>query len=118
MNFTRLHHVSLNVNDIATAEPFYVDVLGFEKIDRPDLGIPGAWFAAGDQQLHLIEVAGATPAAGQHFAVLVDDIEAAIAELAAHDVRVSPIGTIDGVCRQAFFSDPSGNLIEVNEPAH
>ena len=31
-------------------------------------------------------------------------------------VEVSAPTDIDGVCRQAFFSDPTGNLIELNQP--
>ena len=116
MDFTRLHHVSVNVDDLAAARAFYVDVLGFETLDRPDIGVPGVWLDAGDQQVHLIEVPGARAPDGQHFALRVDDLEAAIAELERRDVRVSPITVLDRVGRQAFFRDPAGNLIEFNQP--
>jgi catechol 2,3-dioxygenase-like lactoylglutathione lyase family enzyme len=110
-----VHHVSVNVDDVDAALRFYVDVLGLTpRTDRPDIG-PGVWLDAGGQQVHLIQ--GELPTArGQHFAVLVEDIDAAVADLRGRDVQVSdphPIGT----GRQAFLADPSGNLIELHQPA-
>ncbi len=112
----RVHHVSLNVADLPAAARFYTDVLGLSPLPRPDLGVDGVWLDAGEQQLHLIEVAGFDAPAGQHFAFEVVDIDATIAELRDRGVRVSDPATIDDVCRQAFFSDPSGNLLELNQP--
>lgn len=109
-----LHHVSVNVDDVAACTRFYVDVLGFtRRHDRPDFGFDGAWLDAGEQQLHLI--AGRPPEpVGQHFAVLVDDLDAAVAEVRSFGIDVSdpsPVGT----GRQAFLADPSGNGIELHE---
>jgi catechol 2,3-dioxygenase-like lactoylglutathione lyase family enzyme len=95
---------------------FYTELLGMTvRADRPaDLG-GGAWLDAGDQQLHLI--VGAVPSAhGQHFALSVDDLDAAAAELHAAGTAVAtpvPIGT----ARQAFLTDPDGNAIELHEPS-
>ena len=44
-----IHHVSINVNDVADSERFYCDVLGLEKLPRPDLGFAGAWLRTGQQ---------------------------------------------------------------------
>jgi glyoxylase I family protein len=111
-----VHHVSINVRDVDEAAHFYVDQLGLvRRADRPDFGFGGAWLDAGNQQVHLIE--GEPPAAvGQHFALLVDDLDEVIAELRAQAVVVSdavPVGT----GRQAFLSDPSGNGVELHEAA-
>jgi glyoxylase I family protein len=109
-----VHHVSINVDDVDAALAFYVDVLGLtRRDDRPDLGIDGAWLDAGGQQVHLIGGA-APPNLGQHFALLVADIDASIAELRERGVSVTdafPIGT----GRQAFLEDPAGNAIELHE---
>lgn len=109
-----VHHVALNVADLDEALAFYTGRLGLERRDdRPDLGFPGAWLDAGGEQLHLIE-AEVPPARGQHFAVRVEDIAAAIAELRAAGVEVTdpiPIGT----ALQAFLHDPSGNQIELHQ---
>ena len=111
-----VHHVSINVRDVDEARQFYVEQLGLvSRADRPDFGFAGAWLDAGGQQVHLIE--GEPPAAvGQHFALQVDDLDDAITELRARGVKVgdaSPVGT----GRQAFLSDPSGNGIELHQPA-
>src|SRR3954452_1343210 len=107
-----VHHVSINVDDVDAARRFYVDVLGLtERDDRPDFGFGGAWLDAGGQQVHLIEAA--PPAdAGQHFAVLVADLDATVAELRSRGVEVSdpkPVATN----HQAFTHDPAGNTVEL-----
>jgi len=53
---------------------------------------------------------------GQHFAFGVDDIDGVCASLAERGVKVSKPMDIPGAGRQAFFRDPSGNLIELNQP--
>lgn len=110
-----VHHVSINVSNVEEAVRFYTEGLGMSvRPDRPDFGFGGAWLDAGGQQVHLIE--GRVPAAqGQHFAVLVDGLDAVVTELRGRGLEVSdpsPVGT----SRQAFVSDPSGNLVELHEP--
>jgi glyoxylase I family protein len=110
-----VHHVSINVADLAVARSFYVEVLGFtERIDRPDFpGTPGAWLDVGGQQVHLI--VGEVPARlGQHYAVLVADIDSTVTTLRERGVRVSdPVEVGTGL--QSFTRDPSGNTVEIHE---
>jgi catechol 2,3-dioxygenase-like lactoylglutathione lyase family enzyme len=109
-----VHHVSINVDDVDAALRFYVDVLGMAvRDDRPDFGFGGAWLDVGGQQVHLIE---APPPAGlgQHFAVLVEDLDATIAELRATGLDVSDASPVASN-RQAFVHDPAGNLVELHE---
>jgi glyoxylase I family protein len=114
MQVTALHHVSVNVSDVSAAESFYVGVLGLAKrTDRPDFPFGGAWLDAGGQQIHLIEAAP-PPDQGQHLALLVDDLDDAVAELRARGVEVSGISPV-GAARQAFLHDPSGNRIELQQ---
>jgi catechol 2,3-dioxygenase-like lactoylglutathione lyase family enzyme len=109
-----IHHVSINVSDVDAAVTFYTEVLGAElRGDRPDFGFGGAWLDFGPQQVHLIE-APLPPNLGQHFAVRVDDLDAAVGELRGKGYPVgdpSPVGN----SRQAFLEDPSGNVIELHE---
>jgi glyoxylase I family protein len=109
-----VHHVSINVDDLAAARSFYVDVLGFtERADRPDFpGTPGAWLDVGGQQVHLI--VGEVPARlGQHFAVLVANVDSTVAVLRERGVRVSdPVEVGSGL--QSFTRDPSGNMVEIH----
>jgi glyoxylase I family protein len=107
-----LHHVSVNVPDVAGALPFYTEVLGLtERSDRPDFGFAGSWLDAGDQQVHLIE-APTPPDLGQHLALAVGDMDTTLAELRDAGVVVTdPILVARGL--QAFLHDPCGNTIEL-----
>ena len=111
-----VHHVSINVSDASRSLAFYTDVLGGRpRADRPDFGFGGAWIDLGGQQVHLIEAA-VPPNLGQHFAVQVADLDAAVAELRARGLTVgdpSPVGS----GRQAFLDDPDGNVIELHQAA-
>jgi catechol 2,3-dioxygenase-like lactoylglutathione lyase family enzyme len=111
-----IHHVSINVDDVTAALAFYTEVLGLvARDDRPDFGFDGAWLNAGEQQVHLI--AGQVPAGvGQHFAVRVADLDATIDELRERGVQVSDASPV-GTGRQAFLSDPAGNLVELHQTA-
>jgi catechol 2,3-dioxygenase-like lactoylglutathione lyase family enzyme len=110
-----IHHVNLLFADLDEARTFYREVMGFEELERPDFGFPGAWFRMGAHQLHLRP--GAAPGSLHHFALEVDDLDAALAELAERGLVVTPSDPVDGAGRQAFLTDPTGNLIELNQPA-
>ncbi len=111
-----VHHVSINVRDVDEAIAFYVGSLGLTvRPDRPDFGFGGAWLDVGDEQVHLIERRPPQPE-GQHFAIRVAGLDDVVAELRGRGVDVSdpePVGT----GRQSFLSDPSGNLVELHQPA-
>jgi glyoxylase I family protein len=109
-----VHHVSINVDDIDAALDFYTGVLGLRaRSDRPDFGFGGAWLDAGGQQVHLIE--GQVPGGnGEHFAILVADLDATINELRTRDIKVSDASPV-GPNLQAFLKDPAGNLIELHQ---
>ena len=110
-----LHHVSINVDDVDAALAFYVGALGLEvRTDRPALDFGGAWLGVGGQQVHLIEAAR-VPDQGQHFALAVDDLAAAVRELRGRGLEVSE-PTAVGTSLQAFVSDPAGNLVELHQP--
>ena len=56
------------------------------------------------------------PAQGQHYALQVDDIQAAVATLRARGVEVDDPSPLAEVCWQANLTDPAGNAIELNQP--
>jgi len=112
-----IHHVSLNVSDVARSIAFYRDVLGMAALPRPDFSFGGAWLDAGNgRQIHLIE--GRVPTHhGQHVAFRVVDVDALIASLRAMEIEVTdaqPVG--DTAIRQTFVCDPDGNLLEFTQP--
>jgi glyoxylase I family protein len=118
MQLEGIHHVSLNVRDHETARQFYVEKLDMVPLERPDFGFPGSWMAFPDgRQVHLIEVADHAAPDGQHFAIRVADIDEAVVELRSRGVEVGDAYDVPGGGgRQAFFTDPSGNLVELNQP--
>lgn len=110
-----VHHVSINVADVDEAVAFYVERLGLSRrADRPDFGFGGAWLDVGGQQVHLIE-APSPDDRGQHFALAVTDLDATVAELRDGGLEVSDAVPVGGG-RQAFLHDPSGNLVELDQP--
>lgn len=107
-----IHHVSINVDDVAAAMDFYTGVLGLvERTDRPDFGFGGAWLDAGGQQIHLIE-APIPQNLGQHLAIQVADLPATVAELRAQGLAVSDPSPV-GPGLQSFLNDPAGNGVEL-----
>src|SRR5690349_6924650 len=78
-----LNHVMLRVTDLAASVKFYGEILGLRPLPRPAFDFPGAWFALGTQELHL--VADPKPPTGtrghHHFAIWVEDHATAHAEL-------------------------------------
>jgi catechol 2,3-dioxygenase-like lactoylglutathione lyase family enzyme len=116
MELRAVHHVSLNVDDVDRVGPFYTDVLGLTVLERPDLGVPGIWLRCAGTEVHLVEVGPEHRAPdGQHLAFEVGDLDRARAEIRAAGVEVTEVMDI-GAGRQAFLSDPAGNLIELNQP--
>lgn len=116
------HHVSLIVGDIARSRAFYGDLLGLEEIERPDFGLPGAWYQAGSVQLHLLEPppdrdAGRPPAEltpiAAHLAFEVEDYDAVAATFEAADMPIFGLGAEVG---QLFVRDPDGNVLEFIQP--
>ena len=63
--------------------------------------------------MHLLE-APVPRNLGQHFAIRVGDLDAAVAELRAKGVDIAdPVDS--GTNRQTFVNDPSGNAVELHE---
>jgi catechol 2,3-dioxygenase-like lactoylglutathione lyase family enzyme len=109
---TQIHHVAINVSDVARSLPFYVEVLGLApRSDRPDFAVDGAWLSLGPSQVHLVELP-VPPVMGQHFAIGVEDLDDAITHLRSAGVAVDGPHPIAGQ-RQAFLADPDGNVIEL-----
>ena len=110
-----IHHVSINVRDLAAARQFYTETLGLELLPRPDLGVEGCWLRAGAQEVHLLAITSDPPLKEQHFAFQVNNLDDVRAALAAAGAPCSEPAEIAGICRQAFTRDPSGNLLEFNQ---
>lgn len=112
-----IQHVTVGVHDLEEAVAFY-ELLGMTlDPDRPCLGVEGAWMFAADQQVHIVVTAGRTPPdAATHFAVVVENLSECLDELASVGVAARRLDRIPGAGEQAFLRDPTGNVIELNQP--
>lgn len=112
-----LHHVNIQAADVAATRAFYGDVLGLPVIERPDFDVDGIWFQLGAQQLHIGTAEDHRGPDRQHFAIQVVDLDVAVATIESRGGAVRKAAkTFPGAGRQAFLRDPSGNLIELNQP--
>ena len=129
-----VHHVSLATSDLPRALAFYRDVLGLKQIDRPALSNAGAWLETGTSQIHLIDYPNGTfrrksaiDNQDVHYALRVDNFEAAVQELAERGYREdagendpkrvlikrkSPVGF-----PQIYLMDPDQHVVEINAAA-
>ena len=120
MKLLELNHVAIHVADVSRSVTFYRDVLQLTPIPRPAFSFPGAWFQLGVQQeLHII--GGRTEDVrshnrGNHYALLVDDLEAWEQHLIRIGVTYLPRRTRPDGAFQIFLVDPDGHYIELCTP--
>ena len=115
----RLAHVCIGAADLKETEQFYVDLLGMEIAFEFMRGSERIGFYLQVGATSFIEVfaesQGLQPgqAGLKHFCLEVEDIDAAIAKLAAqgHDVSAKKFGADNAW--QAWTTDPSGLRIEL-----
>ena len=146
----RFDHVGFTVPDIEEAHRFLVEVLGCEYLYtlgpfepngdwmrthldvHPDTRMQNRWFRCGDQAVFEVfsyespDQRDMTPRnsdiGGHHIALYVDDLDAAIEHLRAHDVRVlagptASKGPAEGN-RWIYFLSPWGMQFELVSYPH
>ncbi|RKQ33873.1 VOC family protein [Oceanobacillus halophilus] len=120
MNFKyeKIEHVQLAApaGGEEKARKFYVDLLGFEELEKPPLlkENGGVWFKAGTVEIHLGIESPFIPARKAHPAILVQNIEQMKTYLKDKDV----VFQVDNKLPEAnrfYLSDPFGNRIEMLE---
>ncbi|GMR20728.1 MAG: VOC family protein [Gammaproteobacteria bacterium] len=120
MAFLGLDHASLLVSNTGRSLKFYCEILDMEQLNRPNLGFPGAWLAAGQQSIHLLELPNPDqglerPEHGgrdRHIALLTTDLNKTRSALD----RAGWHYTLSRSDRAALFCrDPDGNALEIAE---
>jgi len=98
------------------AREFYVDVLGFTEILRPETlgGRGGGWFRAGPVMLHLGVESEFYPARMAHPAFVVSNLAPLIARCEAAGHPIEPAVALPGFTRVHVY-DPFGNRLELME---
>ena len=113
-----IDHIQIAAPKALEAETiaFYRDVLGLAEIEKPaDLkGRGGAWFLAGDVQLHIGIDPESSPPSKRHVCFLVPNLNKARAAAQAHGLTLEKDGPAEGLIR-IFIRDPAGNRVEIGQ---
>lgn len=113
MKLTGIHHVSILVSDMERAVAWYTEKLGLKEVLRPSNFVtPVRWLELGDEQIHLIPNGEPDAVSPRHFAVHVDDCDAAREALQGRGVEIQETVPIAGA-KRFFIADPDGNNIEI-----
>ncbi len=111
----KCNHIAIIVADIGISMAFYVDVMGFQLIKRPNFDRVGCWLTMGNLELHLIK---GTPIVHKednlivsHIALEVVDTRKALKRLNNLGIQFSknvsvPDETEKSTVTQYFFRDP------------
>ncbi len=119
MNIQSLHHIARVTKDPEASAQFYIEVLGFRPIERPNFDFRGAWLLGYGLQIHIIE--SGTHDGGRnenidsrsnHLAFAVDDHEPVRQRL--NELGINYIEKVNaGGIPQIFFQDPDGHHVEI-----
>ena len=123
MTIRAIDHINIATPRLEETRAFYVDVLGLIEGDRPPFDFAGHWLYAGGfpivhMQLSPRDVTPSTLSGLNHAAFQVADFDALIARLEAAGVRYTKVFVPGTTIRQAFFMDPNGVRLELNEARH
>jgi len=108
--------ITVSTQDIDAARAFYGDVLGLRRSKQWGK-LPGFEFETGNLTIAVMQsdAFGLEFRANTHpIALHVDDFEGAKAELASRGVEFRGDTLDSGVCWQAFFTDPDGNVLAIH----
>lgn len=113
-------HINIATERLEETRAFYVEVLGLSEGPRPPFAFPGYWLYAGERpivhmQLSPGPVGPSTESALNHAAFEVADMDGLIARLQQHGVAHRVVLIPGTKVRQAFFEDPNGARLELNE---
>ena len=122
-------HVGVLVADLAMAQAFARDVLALgdpvAEFEAPEHGLTGAFYALGEGRLEVLRLAEpgdrlapGEPARIDHIAVVVDDLDAEMARLAAEGVRFQGPAKPDAIDapvemrgRRHLWTQPATSLV-------
>jgi catechol 2,3-dioxygenase-like lactoylglutathione lyase family enzyme len=116
---SHLHHVQLAMpaGREDEARGFFVDVLGMTEVEKPPVlaARGGAWFRAGDVEIHLGVEDPFAPARKAHPGLVVADLDDAARRVATTGQDVTWDADFPGF-RRFYAHDPFGNRLEFLGP--
>jgi catechol 2,3-dioxygenase-like lactoylglutathione lyase family enzyme len=121
----KLELVPVPVTDVDQAKAFYTETLGFVlDVDvRPAEGVRVVQLTPPGSACSIVlstgldELSGMTPGTIKGLHLVVNDLEQARAELIERGVDVADIADVGGGVRYAWFADPDGNSLTLQEMA-
>lgn len=121
----KLELVPVQVTDVDQAKAFYTEMLGFVlDVDvRPADGVRVVQLTPPGSACSIVlstgldELSGMTPGTIKGLHLVVNDLEHARAELIERGVDVADIADVGGGVRYAWFADPDGNSLTLQEMA-
>jgi catechol 2,3-dioxygenase-like lactoylglutathione lyase family enzyme len=131
MPVTELNHYFVRANDLERSKRFYVEVLGFEVMPRPDFPFPGYWLGVGGKvQVHMgphgipdsdLYYLGSSPASAtdntgtvDHIAFVATDPKTLAEHLVSLGIAARNRYLQEFRIFQMFIEDPDGLTIELN----
>ncbi|MCC7486593.1 MAG: VOC family protein [Burkholderiales bacterium] len=131
MPVTELNHYLMRANNLERTKDFYVKVLGFEVMRRPEFPFPGYWLGVdGKIQVHLAQAGvpnsalyylGSPRNAARnnsgvidHIAFLATDPGGFVERFRKLGIKVRPRSLPEAELFQLFLKDPDGLTIELN----
>ena len=127
MELDGVHHIGVYVRDLDRAEEFYIDVLGFQVVERYQEEIRHSMLDTGDTKIHLFEstdlnldeaINCLSEEGYAHiaFGASRDNFLEVIEDLKKHRIDFrGPL--ILGKGESVHFKDPDGNHLEIRCPA-
>jgi catechol 2,3-dioxygenase-like lactoylglutathione lyase family enzyme len=119
MRITGVDHVQLAMprGEEDAARRFYSELLGIPEVPKPPhlAARGGCWFERGDLKIHLGVDPDFRAARKAHPGLLVEDLAALRADLAAAGVAINSDEPLEGYDR-CYVDDPFGNRIELMQP--
>jgi len=114
IRFTHLDHCSVIITNVARSREFYANVMRLKEIPKPKtFDFVALWFELDDgQTLHLLQKPQPDTPSPRHFALRVNDVNAAREYFRGLNVEMQETGPIPH-CDRFFVRDPDGNRIEV-----
>ncbi|SEN24029.1 Catechol 2,3-dioxygenase [Mesobacillus persicus] len=116
--FKSIDHIQLAAPSGAedAARRFFVDILGFDEIEKPDAlkKRGGVWFSCGKLQVHIGIEEPFSPAKKAHPAFEVENIEELKVHLMNNGIPFTEDNQLPGANR-FYVNDPFGNRIELLE---
>jgi catechol 2,3-dioxygenase-like lactoylglutathione lyase family enzyme len=118
----KLELVPIPVSDVDRAKSFYVEEVGFEAKHDHRLGeeVRFVQLTPPGSACSIVIGTGVTemePGSVDGTLLVVEDIDAVRAELAARGVPISEVQEMEWGARHAFFQDPDGNGWQLQAPA-